>query len=68
MQYLEGTLEGKLVRGYSAYDIAKQHGFDGSEEDWLASIKGDTGERGDMSSALTILDGRLCCRYRKEQD
>lgn len=40
MQYLEGTLEGKLVRGYSAYDIAKQHGFDGTELEWLASLKG----------------------------
>lgn len=33
-------------RGYSAYEIAVQHGYTGTEEEWLASIKGETGERG----------------------
>ncbi len=28
----------------SAYDIAVENGFQGSEQDWLASIKGDEGE------------------------
>lgn len=27
-----------LFRGYSAYEIAVQHGFDGTEADWLASL------------------------------
>lgn len=30
-------------RGYSAYEIAVQHGFIGTEEEWLISIKGDPG-------------------------
>ena len=30
-------------RGYSAYEIAVLHGFVGSEEEWLISIKGDPG-------------------------
>ncbi len=27
-----------LFRGYSAYEIAVQHGFEGTEADWLASL------------------------------
>lgn len=37
--------------GKSAYDIAKEHGYLGSEEDWLATLKGakgDQGERGEQ--------------------
>lgn len=33
-------------RGYSAYEIAVQQGYTGTEQEWLASLKGDTGERG----------------------
>lgn len=33
-------------RGYSAYEIAVQNGFEGTEEEWLVSLKGDTGETG----------------------
>jgi hypothetical protein len=32
----------------SAYDIACDHGFEGSEEEWLASLKGETGPKGDQ--------------------
>lgn len=30
-------------RGYSAYEIAVQNGFKGTEADWLASLKGRDG-------------------------
>ena len=30
-------------RGYSAYEIAVQHGFEGSESEWLASLPGKDG-------------------------
>lgn len=33
--------------GKSAYEIAVDNGFDGTEEEWLASLKGDPGEKGD---------------------
>lgn len=39
-----GALFGK--DGYSAYEIALQHGFEGTEEEWLASLKGETGAAG----------------------
>lgn len=41
-EYLHGTLCGPLVRGYSAYAIAVEHGFEGTEEEWIASLKGGT--------------------------
>ena len=28
----------QILRGYSAYEIAVQNGFVGSEEEWLASL------------------------------
>lgn len=31
------------VDGLSAYEIALQHGFEGTEEEWLASLKGADG-------------------------
>lgn len=35
------------VDAKSAYEIALEHGFIGSEEDWLKSLKGEKGERGE---------------------
>lgn len=32
--------------GASAYEIAKAHGFEGTEEEWLASLEGKPGETG----------------------
>lgn len=42
---------GQVLRGYSAYEIAVQNGFEGTEEEWLDSL---------VSSGLPdkiILDG-----------
>lgn len=33
----------QTLRGYSAYEIAVQHGFEGSEEEWLAHLHGRDG-------------------------
>lgn len=38
---MEGGSDGK-----SAYDIAVDHGFEGSEEEWLESLKGKPGDPG----------------------
>lgn len=32
------------TQGYSAYEIALIHGFKGTEEEWLASLKGEKGD------------------------
>lgn len=33
--------------GKSAYELAVDHGFEGTEEEWLASLKGDKGDKGE---------------------
>lgn len=54
--YLKGDAEWKFIsdlsgaqgiQGLSAYQIAVQNGFDGTEEEWLASLKGEKGDTGD---------------------
>lgn len=47
VESLTGTLDGDLLRGYSAYDIAVEHGFIGTEDEWLLSLKGEQGDKGD---------------------
>lgn len=42
--------------GKSAYEIAVEHGFEGSEEEWLASLKGEQGPPGE--SGTDGQDGR----------
>lgn len=37
----------KEIHGYSAYEIAVINGFRGTEEEWLASLKGEKGDKGD---------------------
>lgn len=37
---LKGNLTNEILRGYSAYEIAVQHGFIGTEEEWLDSLHG----------------------------
>ena len=46
-----GLLRGKVatlhvVHGLSAYEVAVVNGFSGTEEEWLASLKGEKGEPG----------------------
>jgi hypothetical protein len=45
------TMELDDYRGLSAYEIAVKHGFVGSEEEWLKSLKGEPGKAAD---ALTV--------------
>ena len=45
----DGSLTMNLndYRGLSAYEIAVKHGFVGSEEEWLKSLKGEPGKAAD---------------------
>lgn len=43
---LLGQLRLMETRGYSAYEVAQQNGFTGTEEEWLASLVGPQGEQG----------------------
>ena len=43
---LDGSLSNEVLRGYSAYQVAVSQGFVGTEEEWLASLKGPQGDQG----------------------
>ena len=44
----EGDKGSQGVEGKSAYDVALDNGFIGSETEWLASLEGDKGEPGSI--------------------
>ena len=47
------------IQGDSAYEVAVKNGFDGTEEEWLASLKGETGEPGkDGLNGKDGIDGK----------
>lgn len=55
--YLKGDTEWKFIsdlsgaqgiQGLSAYQVAVQEGFVGTEEEWLQSLKGDKGDKGEQ--------------------
>ena len=52
---LTGKLSNTTLRGYSAYDVAVLYGgFEGTEEEWLASLKGETGETGADGTSVDV--------------
>lgn len=54
---LKGTPGFKGERGYSAFEIAKQHGWTGTEEDWLAQL-GTSSHFEECSDIYTATDGQ----------
>ncbi len=47
-----GAINGKMATAYaqdgkSAYEVAVKNGFEGSEQEWLDSLKGDKGDKGE---------------------
>lgn len=44
------------IRGYSAYQLAVANGFEGTEEEWLASLKGEPGDVNEALEAAAKLD------------
>lgn len=55
-QGLDGDKGEKGEDGLSAYELAKQEGFNGSLTDWIKSLKGEKGDRGQSGS--DGLDGK----------
>ena len=47
------------INGKSAYDLAKDAGFEGTEAQWLASLKGETGEQGERGSRIYIVSSPI---------
>ena len=54
---LEVEISQTGVQGYSAYEIAVQNGFEGTEQDWLESLKGSDGSDGTDGVTPTITIG-----------
>lgn len=55
-KYIEGSLSGAgALIGKSAFEIAKDNGFNGTEEEWLISLKGSIPTISD--SGTWIIDG-----------
>ena len=44
----------QTIGGKSAYDVAVDNGFTGTEAEWLESLKGDKGAKGDKGDATVI--------------
>ena len=44
---ISGSRSNPLARGASAYEIAVANGYVGTEEQWLESLKGEKGDKGD---------------------
>lgn len=55
MEMLKGQLCWKGERGLSAYEIAKQNGYEGTEQDWLATL-GTSSHFSETKKTYTIND------------
>lgn len=42
------NIETSTLEGASAYEIAVKHGYEGTEEEWLESLRGDIGQQGEQ--------------------
>lgn len=61
-EILQGNIKGEILqgninrlhelRGYSAYEVAVLEGFEGTKEEWLASLVGPQGDRGNSGVYL----------------
>ena len=49
-EWLE-SLKGKGTDGKSSYELAVEHGYEGTEEQWLASLAGAKGEKGEKGAS-----------------
>lgn len=49
-QITAGAVTVKGKDGASAYEVAVKNGYQGTESEWLASLKGDPGDKGDTGT------------------
>ena len=60
-QNMDGTLSNLILRGFSAYQIAVKNGFEGTESEWINSLKGE-------QIQLKNSDGVIYWKYSDESD
>lgn len=59
--YIQQTIQTSELKGKSAYEIALENGFEGTEQEWLKSLQGETpyiGENGNWF--VGTLDTGVC--------
>ena len=54
LQYVAANPKG--LDGKSAYDIAVEYGFNGSEQDWVLSLKGEPGKDGLSAYEIAVIN------------
>lgn len=47
------------AEGKSAYEVAVDNGFEGTEEEWLESLKGKPGDKGEPFTYNDFTEGQL---------
>ena len=47
----------EAIRGHSAYKVAVDNGFSGTEEEWIANLKGEKGDTGDSAYEEAVING-----------
>lgn len=52
------TMDVNSWRGYSAYEVAVNNGFQGTEAEWLASLKGNDGKTTSVNGVEQV-DGNV---------
>lgn len=53
---LRGKINGlETLKGYSAYEIALIHGFEGTEEEWLASLNALHSVQAKMANGVLVV-------------
>lgn len=54
---IQDAMEGAgVIAGKSAYEIAVENGYSGTEEQWLESLHGDKGDKGDPGETPDLTD------------
>lgn len=65
---LSGKISNATLQGYSAYDIAVMEGYVGTEEEWLASLKGEDGEDGTPGEKIEVRNNDGVLEWKYESD
>ena len=57
--FLKEYFKDANIHGKSAYEIAVEQGYEGTEEEWLASLKGATGPKGEPGDSIDLYETYL---------
>ena len=55
-QFLKDYFSEANIYGKSAYDLAVEHGYKGTQAEWLSSLKGATGPKGEPGESIDLYE------------